>query len=140
IWTHLNVSVKRGRCIVIADERTRQLPGLDPAVVSREQFNTYLRKCNLTILDVAVAAGLRLIYVWKVSRGEPVEVQHAGAIRKALYALTREPYTGLIAVLFKPVISASPTPLIHGEAYQQEREYVMDREKDKGSINGRYSL
>jgi len=41
--------------MVIADEQTPSLPSLDldASVVSREQFNRYLRKRNLTILDVS---------------------------------------------------------------------------------------
>ena len=109
---------------MIADERTMPLPGLDPAVVSREQFNAYLRRRNLTILDVALAAGLRLIYVWKVSRGEPVEVQYAGAIRKALYTLTHEPYTGLIAVQFTPVIPREQNEHRQGEHRESRRTYL----------------
>jgi hypothetical protein len=108
---------------VVIDEQTAPLPRLDASVVSREQFNTYLRKRNLTILDVALAGRLRLVHVWKVSRGEPVEAHHASAIRKALYALTHEPYTHLIAVLFTPV-AASPVqyePDEHRQIRQWER-------------------
>ena len=89
--------------MMIADQQTAPLPRLDASIVSREQFNRYLYKRHLTIVDVARAGRLRLLYVWKVSRGEPIEPHHAGAIRKALYALTHEPYMGLIAVLFTPV-------------------------------------
>lgn len=88
---------------MIADEQTIPLPNLDASLVSREQFNAYLQRHHLTIRDVALEAGLRLVYVWKVSRGEPVEPRYAAYIRAALYRLTREPYRELIAVIFAPV-------------------------------------
>lgn len=109
---------------MIADEQTMPLPGLDPAAVSREQFNAYLRRHNLTILDVALAAGLRLLYVWKVSRGEAVEVQYASAIRKALYALTHEPYMGLIAVQFTPVVPREQNERRQVEHWESRRTYL----------------
>lgn len=69
---------------MIADEQTIPLPGLDPAIVSREQFNAYLRRHNLTIRDVALAAGLRLLYDWKASRGELVEITARGRYPQSL--------------------------------------------------------
>jgi hypothetical protein len=113
--------------MVTTDEQTTPLPRLDASVVSREQFNQYLRKRNLTILDIALAGHLRLVHVWKVSRGEPVEPQYAGAIRKALYALTHEPYMGLIAVLFTPV-APSHAPVQHEpDEHQQIRPWERSR-------------
>ncbi len=109
---------------MIADEQTMPLPGLDPAVVSREQFNAFLHRHNLTIRDVALAAGLRLLYVWKVSRGEVVEVHHAGAIRKALYVLTHERYTGLLPVQFTPAVFAEQDEQQHVQHRESRRSYL----------------
>ena len=116
--------------MVIADEQITPLPSLDASVVSREQFNRYLRKRNLTILDVALAGRLRLVHVWKVSRGELVEAHHADAIRTALYVLTHEPYTHLIAVLF------TPAPAPHAWHWQEQHQ-VTDNEKGEARVYGR---
>jgi len=53
----------------------------------------------LSLLDVALAAQVRLLTVWKLAQGLPIRAEHAQAVRSGLQRLTGVPYTGLIPLI-----------------------------------------
>ena len=60
-------------------------------------FRAFVEQYRLTLLDVALAAGVRLMTVWNIQQGRPVRAPSAQAVRAALLQLTGRPYTGPIA-------------------------------------------
>lgn len=76
-----------------ADEGTQPLPTLGALA-----FQLFLHKHGLSILDVALAAQVRLLTVWRISRGLPVSSKKASMVRDGIYRLTRVIYRGLIVV------------------------------------------
>jgi hypothetical protein len=72
----------------------------DQGAISSAAFRAYLRHFELTILDVALAARVRLMTVWKIEQGLPIHAEHAQAVRSALHHLTGVSYSA-IARLFR---------------------------------------
>lgn len=62
-------------------------------------FSSYLQHYRLNMRDVAAAAGVRLVTVWNIDKGTPVQAAHAAQVRVALLRLTGVPYTAPIALL-----------------------------------------
>lgn len=89
------------RLLHIADEKTQPLP-----LTGSLSFQLYLNRYALSIRDVALTAGVRLLVVWNILQGNPVAPEDAGKVRAALFTLTRERYRGSI-----PVRPLAPYPL-----------------------------
>lgn len=68
---------------------------------ARTAYHAYAQRFELSLLDVALAARVRLLIVWRVAQGLPVGEANAQAVRAALLRLTGVPYQGQIAVLPK---------------------------------------
>jgi len=62
-------------------------------------FSNYLQRHRLNVRDVATAASVRLVTVWNIDKGTPVQAAHAAQVRVALLRLTDVPYTAPIALL-----------------------------------------
>jgi len=76
-----------------ASEVTQPLPNLGALT-----FQLFLAKHGLTILDVALAAQVRLLVVWKITCGKPIKPVQAQQVRNALLRLTPSGYRGQILV------------------------------------------
>lgn len=76
-----------------ANEQTQPLPNLGALT-----FQLFLARHGLSILDVALAAQVRLLIVWKITRGQPITPIQARQVRDALAQLTRTGYRGRIAI------------------------------------------
>ena len=87
----------------------------DPGAESSVAFRAYAQYFELSLLDVALAAKVRLMAVWKVEQGLPIREADALAVRSGLHRLTGVPYTALI-----PVIPASI--LLMAQASQAEKK------------------
>ena len=59
-------------------------------------FRVFVEQHRLSLLDVALAAGVRLMTVWNIQQGRPVRAASAQAVRAALLRLTGRPYGGPI--------------------------------------------
>ena len=70
-----------------------------PEEQSGAAFRTYLQHFGLSILDVALAARVRLSTVWNIEQGFPIREEHALAVQRGLFQLTGVPYTTSIAVI-----------------------------------------
>lgn len=68
-------------------------------VPARAAYRAYAQHFELSVLDVALAAKVRLLTVWRVAQGLPVGETNAQAVRAALLQLTGVPYQGQIVVL-----------------------------------------
>jgi len=73
-------------------------------------FTSYIQRHRLNVRDVAAAAGVRLVTVWNIDKGTPVQAAHAAQVRVALLRLTGAPYTASIAIL-EPDDEAAARPL-----------------------------
>lgn len=73
------------------EEQTQPLPPLAPLILEH-----FLARYQLTILDVALAAGVRLLTVWRVTRDYPISIEQAAQVRRGLYRLTGVRYRGRI--------------------------------------------
>jgi hypothetical protein len=62
-------------------------------------FRAYLQHFGLSILDVALAAQLRLSTVWNIEHGIPIREEHAQAVRSGLYRLTGREYSAPIPAI-----------------------------------------
>jgi hypothetical protein len=62
-------------------------------------FSAYLQRYHLDVRDVALAAGVRLLTVWNIDKGTPVQFAHAAQVRVALLRMTDVPYTAPIVLL-----------------------------------------
>ena len=71
----------------------------DQGAASGAAFRAYLRHFELTILDVALAARVRLLTVWKIEQGLPIREKDALAVRTGLQQVTGVHYTALIPVI-----------------------------------------
>lgn len=80
--------------IDISEHHTEPLP-----LVPNGDFHAYLVRYRLTWRDVARASGVRGLTVWSIDHDQPVLPVHATQVRRGLYLLTGEPYTGPIATL-----------------------------------------
>lgn len=79
-----------------ATETTQPLPNLGALT-----FQLFLKKYGLSIRDVALAAQVRLLIVWKITRGQPITPVQAQQVHTALSHLTQTGYRGQIAVYQK---------------------------------------
>jgi hypothetical protein len=61
-------------------------------------FQAFLELHALTLLDVALASGVRLLTVWRVARDLPVTFQQAERVRAGLHRLTGARYRGGLTV------------------------------------------
>lgn len=61
-------------------------------------FERYLQQHHLLPLDVALAAGVRYLTIWNISHDVPVQYRHAVLVRRALFHLSGEDYSGPIVV------------------------------------------
>ena len=77
----------------MAGEETQPFPTLRELA-----FQTFLVKHELSIVDVALAAGVRLLVVWSLTRGLPVSRQQAQRVRMGLHRLTGTVYRGGITL------------------------------------------
>jgi hypothetical protein len=77
----------------ISEEETQPLPGLAGLA-----FRAFLAKYGLSMLDVALVAGVRLLTIWKIGCNRPVEPRQAEQVRAALYRLTGTCYRGGIVL------------------------------------------
>lgn len=73
---------------------------------SASDFLTYVKTYRLELLDVALAAGVRYLTVWNLTRGRPVTVAHAALVRAGLFKLTGVAYTAPISLVSEPAGSA----------------------------------
>jgi hypothetical protein len=80
----------------MAEEETQPLLALH--TLRALAFQAFLARHGLSLLDVALAAGVRLLTVWKVARDLPVSPQQAESVRAALTRLTGADYRGGITV------------------------------------------
>ena len=70
-----------------SEEPTQPLPNVAPLA-----FEGFLTRHRLSMLDVARAASVRLLTVWRVMRDLPVSEQQAAQVRAGLYRLTGVQY------------------------------------------------
>ena len=77
----------------ITEEETQPLPTLRALA-----FQAFLERYGLTLLDVAMAGGIRLLTVWKVAHDLPISPLQAASVRAGLARLTGECYRGGITV------------------------------------------
>lgn len=75
----------------ISDEETQPLPEATGLV-----FRAFLARYELSMLDVALAAGVRLLTIWNMGRDNPISHQQAERVCEALYRLTGVHYRGWI--------------------------------------------
>ncbi len=73
-------------------------------------FRAYLQHFELTILDVALAAHVRLSTVWSIGQGLPIRAEHAQAVRTCLYQLTGVPFMETIAVIPPDILQMAQGP------------------------------
>lgn len=76
-----------------AAERTQPLPTLRELA-----FQAFLARYELSLLDVAQAAGVHLLTIWRVARDLPISPQQAMCVRSGLARLTGVYYRGGITV------------------------------------------
>jgi hypothetical protein len=74
-----------------AEVETQPLP-----VLRGLAFRAFLARYELSRLDVALAAGVRLLTVWNIERDNPVSRQQAALVYAGLYRLTGVQYRGRI--------------------------------------------
>ncbi len=65
-------------------------------VISRLIFEGFLTRYQLSMLEVAQEAGVRLLTIWRVMRDLPVSEQQAAQVHAALERLAGVPYRGRI--------------------------------------------
>lgn len=75
------------------EEQTQPLPPLAPLVLEH-----FLARYQPTLLDVARAAGVRLLTVWRVVHDYPISGAQAEQVRLGLYRLTGASYRGRIRI------------------------------------------
>jgi hypothetical protein len=76
-------------------------------------FRAYLQHFGLSILDVALAARVRLSTVWNIEQGIPIRAEHAQAVRSGLHRLTGREYSAPIPAIPSEILqmtqSSQPT-------------------------------
>ena len=73
------------------EEQTQPLPNIASLV-----FEGFSQRHQLSMLDVALAAGVRLLMVWQIAHDEPVSEEHAQQVYAGLRWLAGVPYHGRI--------------------------------------------
>lgn len=71
----------------------------DQGAESSAAFRAYLQRFGLSRLDVALAARVRLMTVWKIEQGLPIRAEDALAVCSSLHHLTGVSYSTLIPVI-----------------------------------------
>ncbi|HET9920919.1 MAG TPA: hypothetical protein VFQ30_13805 [Ktedonobacteraceae bacterium] len=71
----------------------------DQGAESSAAFRAYLQHFGLSRLEVARAARVRLMTVWKVEQGLPIRAEDALAVCAGLHHLTGVSYSTLIPVI-----------------------------------------
>ena len=71
----------------------------DPGAASSAAFRAYLQHFGLDRQQVAQAANVRMLTVWKIEQGLPIREADALAVRATLYHLTGVPFAPLIPVI-----------------------------------------
>ena len=71
----------------------------DPGAEASAAFRAYAQRFELSLLDIALAAKVRLLTVWNIAHGLPIRAEHAQAVRAGLHRLTGVPYTALIPLI-----------------------------------------
>jgi hypothetical protein len=79
----------------VSEQPTVPLPSVPSAVLALT-FAGYLQRYELSVLDVARAAGVPAITVWSVEHGRAVAPVQARRVRQALLRLTGVPYMAAI--------------------------------------------
>jgi hypothetical protein len=74
-----------------SEEQTQPLPN-----IARLTFEGFLNRHQLSMLDVARAAEVRLLTIWRVMRDLPISEQQAQQVYAGLYRLAGVPYRGRI--------------------------------------------
>jgi hypothetical protein len=97
--------------VPLAEIKTQPLPTLRALA-----FQAFLARHSLSLLEVALAAGVRLLTVWRVTRDLPVTSQQAERVRAGLYRLTGVRYRGGLTVY---VVETLEHPL-HAEKQEGE--------------------
>jgi hypothetical protein len=77
----------------LANIETQPLPTLRALA-----FQAFMARHGVTLLEVALAAGVRVLTVWRVARDLPISQQQAERVRAGLYRLTGVPYRGGLTV------------------------------------------
>jgi hypothetical protein len=80
--------------------QTQPLPPLSPLA-----FERFLTRHRLSILDVASAARVRMMTVWRVAHDYPISIDQAAQVRLGLYHLTGVSYRGRIRLYVGESIS-----------------------------------
>ena len=93
------MDVMNRQSISVMNDETQPLVPLRRDMARNREFCAYLDAYQLSILDVALAAALRLLVIWRVQQGMPVSLNHANRIYDALYKLTGVSYRPLIEVM-----------------------------------------
>jgi hypothetical protein len=71
----------------------------DQGAESSAAFRAYVQHFKLSLRDVALAASVRMLTVWKIEQGLPIREADALAMCAGLHHLTRVPYTALIPII-----------------------------------------
>ncbi|MGH2498104.1 MAG: hypothetical protein ACRDIV_25685 [Ktedonobacteraceae bacterium] len=71
----------------------------DQGAESSAAFRVYLQHFGLSRLEVARAACVRLLTVWKIEQGLPIRAEDALAVCAGLHHLTGVSYSTLIPVI-----------------------------------------
>ena len=71
----------------------------DQGAESSVAFRAYLQRFELSRLEVARAAHVRLLTVWKIEQGLPIRAEDALAVCAGLHHLTGVSYSTLIPVI-----------------------------------------
>jgi hypothetical protein len=87
--------MEMGMLMDISEHNTEPIP----LVPAGSAFHTYLTRHRLTWINVARTSGVRALTVWCIDHGRPVHPLQAAQVRRGLYLLTGEQYTGPIAVI-----------------------------------------
>lgn len=82
---------------MMGEEETLYLPQI-PRLTGGPAFRAFLREHQLTIVDVALAAQMRLMPVWQLWQNRPIKLREAQAIRETLYRLTGAYFTAPVAI------------------------------------------
>ena len=71
----------------------------DQGALSSAAFRAYLQRFELSRLEVARVARVRLLTVWKIEQGLPIRAEDALAVCSGLHHLTGVSYSTLIPVI-----------------------------------------
>ena len=87
----------------------------DQGAVSSVAFCAYLQHFQLSRLEVARVARVRLLTVWKIEQGLPIREADALAVCAGLHHLTGVPYTALIPIIPATLLMMTQAPQIENK-------------------------